>query len=174
LNPFFNISTLRLSVLAVCLVLGSPALLHVAFAQSGKSAAQVFDIPAGPPDMTLTQIARQNGQIISIRPAQIQGHKAPAIRGEMNADQAYSRALHGAGLELFVSESGALNLRTLQAETFPTLHEIAVTAQETPASKVYTAPRSSAYVSAEDLDRWRGSTNPGTEAAAPPDSRTIG
>lgn len=128
--PFFNISSLRPSVLAVCLALGSPALMQTAFAQNNKSAAQSFDIPAGPLDATLTRIARQSGQIISIQPEQVQARKAPAIRGEMSADQAYRQALQGTDLELFMSASGALNLRPVPAKTVSTLPAITATASQ--------------------------------------------
>jgi iron complex outermembrane receptor protein len=128
LNPFSKLPSLRPSVLAVCLALSSPLLVHSAWAQSSKSATQVFDIPAGPLDVTLTRIARQSGQIISIQPEQLQGRTAAAIKGEMNAEQAYRQALQGSGLELFVTGSGALNLRPAPAAGTTTLPEVKVTA----------------------------------------------
>ncbi|MFC7287119.1 TonB-dependent siderophore receptor [Herminiimonas glaciei] len=130
MTPLFNIFSLRPSVLAVCLALGSPVLMQTTFAQSSQSATQVFDIPAGPLDATLTRIARQSGQIISIQPEQVQARKAPAIRGEMSADQAYRQALQGTDLELVVSASGALNLRPVPAKTVSTLPAITATASQ--------------------------------------------
>ncbi|MES2026189.1 MAG: TonB-dependent siderophore receptor [Pseudomonadota bacterium] len=117
---------LRPSVLAVCLAVSSPLLIQTALAQSSKSVAQAFDIPAGPLDATLTRIARQSGQIISLQPEQMQGRSAPAVRGEMSAEQAYRQALQGSGLELFVTGSGALNLRPVPTGTVSTLPEVKV------------------------------------------------
>lgn len=118
---------LRPSALAVLLACAAPGAVSLAVAQSA-SAVQSFNIPAGPLDVTLTRIARQSGQVISVRPELVQGLKAPAVEGQMNADQAYRKALKDSGLEVYATESGALNLRTSSGKT-TTLPEVAVTAQ---------------------------------------------
>ena len=147
MNPVIKTSSLLLrpSVLAVCLALSSPMLAHTALAQTSKSLTQTFDIPAGSLDATLTRIARQSGQIISIQPEQVQGRSAPAVQGEMSAEQAYRQALKNSGMELFVTGSGAYNLRPAPAGTTTTLPEVKVLAgQETAISPVigYVAKRS--------------------------------
>lgn len=147
MNPVIKTSSLLLrpSVLAVCLAMSSPMLAHTAFAQTSKSSTQTFDIPAGSLDATLTRIARQSGQIISIQPEQVQGCSAPAVQGEMSAEQAYRQALKNSGLELFVTGSGAYNLRPVPAGTTTTLPEVKVLAdQETASGPVrgYVAKRS--------------------------------
>lgn len=147
MNPVIKTSSLLLrpSVLAVCLALSSPLLMHTALAQTSKSSTQTFDIPAGSLDATLTRIARQSGQIISIQPEQVQGRSAPAVQGEMSAEQAYRQALKNSGLELFVTGSGAYNLRSVPTGTTTTLPEVSVLADQETASgpvKGYIAKRS--------------------------------
>jgi len=95
------------------------------------TAVQTFDIPAGPLDATLTGIARQSGQIIAIQPGQVQGLKAPAIRGRMSAEQAYRKALEHSGLEVFTSDSGALNLRRAPSAGVTTLPAVTVSTPRT-------------------------------------------
>lgn len=118
---------LRPSALAVLLACVAPGAVSLAAAQSA-AVLQSFSIPAGPMDATLTRIARQSGQVISIRPELVQGLKAPAIEGQMNAEQAYRQALKGSGLEVYATESGALNLRSASGKS-TTLPEVVVTAQ---------------------------------------------
>lgn len=98
------------------------------------SAVQTFDIPAGPLDATLTGIARQGGQIISIQPGQVKGLTAPAIQGRLSAEQAYRKALEHSGLELFTNDSGALNLRPVPAKDTATLPTVTVNARHADAS----------------------------------------
>ena len=65
-----------------------------------------FNLPAGPLASTLNAIAGQSGQIISLEPALVQGKRAPAIIGQMPAEQALQKALSGSGLQLRVTGQG--------------------------------------------------------------------
>lgn len=65
-----------------------------------------FNLPAGPLASTLNAIAGQSGQIISLEPALVQGKRAPAVIGQMPAEQALQKALAGSGLQLRVTGQG--------------------------------------------------------------------
>lgn len=88
----------------------------------GEAAAHVFDIPAQPLPETLTRIARESGQRISLDPGLVQGLQAPPIRGRLNAEDAIRAALAGTSLELVVLEGGTLTVKRLppRAEPAPT------------------------------------------------------
>nr|WP_218646624.1 TonB-dependent siderophore receptor [Pseudomonas umsongensis] len=65
-----------------------------------------FNLAAGPLASTLNTIASQGGQIISLEPALVQGKQAPAVIGQMSAEEALQRALAGSGLQLRVTAQG--------------------------------------------------------------------
>lgn len=70
-----------------------------------------FDLPAASLAETLNAIARQSGQVVSLEPVLVRGKQAPAIRGEMTAEQALQQALQGSGLELRSTESGTYSVQ---------------------------------------------------------------
>jgi len=82
------------------------ALATLSCAVSAQQQALAFNLPAGPLAATLNAIASQSGQIISLDPALVQGRQAPAVRGQMSAEQALQAALAGSGLQLLVTGSG--------------------------------------------------------------------
>ncbi|WP_447802545.1 TonB-dependent siderophore receptor [Pseudomonas serbica] len=88
----------------------SVAVALATLAGPGLSQAQAqtlpFDLPAGPLASTLNAIASQSGQIISLEPALVQGKQAPAVKGQMSAEEAMQRALTGSGLQLRVTAQG--------------------------------------------------------------------
>lgn len=71
-----------------------------------------FDLPAASLAQTLNAIARQSGQVVSLDPALVQGKQAPAISGEMTAEQALQQALQGSGLELRSTQSGTYSVQS--------------------------------------------------------------
>jgi outer membrane receptor for ferric coprogen and ferric-rhodotorulic acid len=94
LNPWSH----SLSVAVALAALASPCL--------SQAQTLTFSLPAGPLANTLNAIASQSGQIISLDPALVQGKLAPAITGQMSAEQAMNKALAGSGLQVRVTEQG--------------------------------------------------------------------
>lgn len=74
-----------------------PALLH-------------FELPAASLATTLNAIARQSGELISLDPALVRDHQAPAISGDLSVEQALQRALSRSNLQLKVTASGAYSV----------------------------------------------------------------
>ncbi|MFK5732394.1 TonB-dependent receptor [Pseudomonas urmiensis] len=65
-----------------------------------------FNLPPASLATTLNRIASQSGHIIALEPALVRGKQAPAVVGQMSAEQAMQAALAGSGLQLRVSASG--------------------------------------------------------------------
>lgn len=95
-------AALLLGVAAVAVVSAAPAQ-----AQATAAEASQLDIPAQPLAATLTQIGRQTGSEIVFQPDEVNGRQAPAVRGQLTADQALAIALQGTGLEARRTGQGA-------------------------------------------------------------------
>nr|WP_232963936.1 TonB-dependent receptor [Pseudomonas putida] len=65
-----------------------------------------FDLPAASLATTLNRIASQSGTIIALEPALVRDKQAPAVVGQMSAEQAMQTALVGSGLQLRITSSG--------------------------------------------------------------------
>lgn len=92
---------------ALCLAL-SLSLSCAAFAQAATQ--YDFDLPAAPLGTTLMRIASESGRLLSVDPALLQGHQAPAIHGRYEAQQAAALVLAGNGLALRLTPDGAWTL----------------------------------------------------------------
>ena len=86
----------------------SAAVALATLASPALSQAQdlMFNLPAGPLASTLNAIASQSGHIVSLEPSLVQGKQAPAVVGQMPAEQAMQKALAGSGLQLQVTGQG--------------------------------------------------------------------
>lgn len=71
-----------------------------------QAQTQMFDLPPASLAQTLNRIASQSGHIIAPEPALVRGKQAPAVVGQMSAEQAMQAALAGSGLQLRVSSEG--------------------------------------------------------------------
>jgi len=71
-----------------------------------QAQTQMFDLPPASLAQTLNRIASQSGHIIVLEPALVRGKQAPAVVGQMSAEQAMQAALAGSGLQLRVSSEG--------------------------------------------------------------------
>ncbi|OUM38735.1 TonB-dependent siderophore receptor [Pseudomonas putida] len=71
-----------------------------------QAQTQAFDLPPASLAHTLNRIASQSGHIIALEPALVRGKQAPAVVGQMSAEQAMQAALAGSGLQLRVSAEG--------------------------------------------------------------------
>ncbi|MCG8291818.1 TonB-dependent siderophore receptor [Pseudomonas entomophila] len=65
-----------------------------------------FDLPPASLATTLNRIASQGGHIIALEPELVRGKQAPAVVGQMTAEQAMQAALAGSGLQLRITGSG--------------------------------------------------------------------
>ena len=86
---------------ALPLVLALSSLSALAQAQT-----LTFNLPAASLAATLNRIASQSGSIIALEPDLVRGKQAPAVVGQMSAEQAMQTALSGSGLQLRVTGSG--------------------------------------------------------------------
>ncbi|CAG8870602.1 Ferric-pseudobactin 358 receptor [Pseudomonas fluorescens] len=69
-----------------------------------------FNLPAASLASTLNRIASQSSQIIALEPELVRGKQAPAVVGNMTAEQALGAALAGSGLQLRVTAGGHLSV----------------------------------------------------------------
>ncbi|RZS35081.1 TonB-dependent siderophore receptor [Corticibacter populi] len=65
---------------------------------AAQAQSRAFDIPSQALDATLAQISREAGMQLLLAPELARGLRAPAIRGELDADAAIAAALQGSGL----------------------------------------------------------------------------
>jgi outer membrane receptor for ferric coprogen and ferric-rhodotorulic acid len=87
----------------LCIAVALASLASPALAQAQELS---FNLPAGPLAGTLNAIASQSGHIVSLEPSLVQGKQAPAVSGQMSAEQAMHQALTGSGLQLRVTGQG--------------------------------------------------------------------
>ena len=129
---------LRPSLLAAHIALLCLAPAAHAQVPAAAAAQRSYDIPAQPLGATLTRIAIEGGQAISIDSALVQGVAAPAVRGSYTVEQAARQALAGSGLHLARTGSGALTVQPGAAPVAApssastgavTLDEVRITAQ---------------------------------------------
>ncbi len=93
-------------VVIVLLALGATRVLA-----AGQDEELEFDLQAGPLGNTLLAIARQAGMVISFKPALVEPHVAPAIRGRLTLKQALVLATQNAGLVVAVTPVGAVTVQ---------------------------------------------------------------
>lgn len=99
---------IRPCLLAVAIALAASPFAPLALADGVASitAPRGFNIPAGDLGETLSRIAHETGQVLSVSPALIAGKRAPAVQGQLSAEQAINQALSGSGLIFSTTASG--------------------------------------------------------------------
>lgn len=112
----FRPAVLAAAVAMACTV---PALCAQVLSTSATRVERVYDIPAQPLGLTLTWIANESGQPISVQSERVRGRMAPAVLGRFTAEEAARRALSGSGLILARTGNGALTVQA-GAEPSPT------------------------------------------------------
>ena len=115
-NTAFRLTPVCLSFL---LILGHASTSHAQSPATGSASHQHFDLPADTLVATLDRIARQSGNEIIYAPNLVDGLRAPAIKGTMNAEQAAQLAIEGSGLSVRTTAGGALTLDPLGSMTLP-------------------------------------------------------
>jgi iron complex outermembrane recepter protein len=75
-----------------------------------------LDLPPGPMEASVLEIARRCNVVVSFRPALMEGRSAPAVRGRFTARQAFGLAVQSSSLAVEVTPGGTV---TLAANTAP-------------------------------------------------------
>ena len=91
------------------------AMTLAAAAQEGEK--RDFDIEAQPLAKALLEFNEQSGVLVMAPQALVEGKTAPAIEGEITADEALDRILSGSGLKSNASDSGGFTITLASAET---------------------------------------------------------
>jgi len=69
-----------------------------------------LDVPPGPLESSLLEIARLCNVVVSLRPGLMEGRTAPAIRGRFTVQQAFGLAVQAHGLVVEVTSSGSFTV----------------------------------------------------------------
>ncbi|WP_313160731.1 TonB-dependent receptor [Stenotrophomonas sp.] len=157
----------RPSCLALALSLAATAPLVHAQTTPGASATLDYHIAAGPLGATLNRIAADAGRTLSVGPALVRDLRAPAVEGRMSVEQAAEQALQGSGLALVTTASGALTVQRAPASGVQRVGTLRVQGDQgnrtvlgnerlSPADRPYASPQSGAYLSQEQIERFRG------------------
>ena len=86
-------------------------------AHAQEDETKAFDIEAQPLAKALLEFNEQSGVLVMAPQALVEGKTAPAIEGEITADEALDRILSGSGLKSNASDSGAITITLASAET---------------------------------------------------------
>ncbi|MEM6539269.1 MAG: TonB-dependent receptor [Pseudomonadota bacterium] len=91
---------------AMALTAAAPA---VAIAQTvaAQSETKAVDIPAGPLGETIAALILEYDVNIIVREAMVEGKRAPAVAGDLSAEEAVAQAFSQSGLTLSQTDSGA-------------------------------------------------------------------
>lgn len=110
-------SALRRGLRPAVLAGAAPLAAH---AQSGVAAAErAYDIPPQALGASLTRIAEESGERISIDSESVRGLSASPVRGRYTAEQAARKALEDSGLQLSRTGNGTLTVRRAEAVPAP-------------------------------------------------------
>ena len=150
----FGVSTTA----AAALLLG-PDTAHAQAAPDSAPLADTnvrqYNIPAGPLGRSLAQFATQSGLLLSFDPAMTRGLQAPALQGGHTTGAGLQILLAGSGLEIIRRPDSSYTLRQKKNPgKVAELQEVTVVGSISPAEEVYTAPRSSVYISSAEIDRY--------------------
>ncbi|WP_454673215.1 TonB-dependent receptor domain-containing protein [Achromobacter pestifer] len=153
-----------------CALISLPAGGAVAQAQDAPAAAaaptaptrlddaalRTYDVAAGPLGTALGSFASQSGLLLSFDPALTRGLTAPALVGSYTVRAGLQRLLAGTPLQLVPRQDGSYALASMQTSSSGAfaLPAVLTTADGLPEKEVYTAPRSSVYLSSQDIDRF--------------------
>lgn len=111
-----------------------------------------YSIDAGPLDQVLSRFGAQAGISMAGSSLLTAGKSSQGLQGDFNTESGLTRLLSGTGLDYRRQADGGyvLHLRN-EAVLLPTQQ---VTGEEVNAAQVYRAPRSSVYISGEEMQRF--------------------
>ena len=131
---------------------------HSAATRLDDATPRSYDIPAGSLGASLGAFASQSDLLLSFDPELTRGRTAPALKGRYSVLEGLQRVLSNTGLQVAAGTSGAYLLvePRMSGEAPADLSPVVVSAAELadPQKETYTAPRSSVYLSSEDIDRF--------------------
>ncbi|NHQ84669.1 TonB-dependent receptor [Iodobacter sp. HSC-16F04] len=167
--------------------------LSLAFAVPAQSiaaqpAAIEFNISAQPLSNALSELARQSGMVLLVDARLTAGRQGPALKGSYSLRDALRQLLSGSGLRAEVNSDGTIVLKQEpQADKAVAIGTVKVSGaaaaflsdeQIEASDRPYVKPGSSAHISRENIDRFRG-TSPadilkGTPGVVVGDARNSG
>lgn len=89
------------------------AVIAIAASTGAIAAPRRYDIPRGDLAEALVSFARQSGRQILFGPAQVRGKRSPAVRGQLEAEQALARLLARTGFRARAAPGGAYLLEAV-------------------------------------------------------------
>lgn len=146
--------------------LATPTAVRPAAAQEARQIA--FSIPAGSLSAALAAFGRQSGLQVTYVPAVVAGKRSPGLSGAMTASVALARLLQGSGLThrfagattVTVQAAGAAAAAGAAPEGAIALDTIDVSgARSAAADEPYRTPGTSAFISGETIQRFRGTSS---------------
>lgn len=111
-----------------------------------------YSISAGPLDQVLSRFGAEAGISMAGSSLLTAGRKSQGLQGEFNTENGLAQVLSGTGLDYQRQADGGYVLR-LRQETVQ-LPTQKVTGENFDEEEVYRAPRSSVYISGEDMQRF--------------------
>src|SRR5215471_11196244 len=103
--PFTRFGALR------SILFGGAALLSIQAAAAAQDAKIAISLQEQPMSDALRSVAQRTGESILFTPESVEGLRAPAISGEMDAQQAVSMLTRGTDLEVVSDGSNGLIVR---------------------------------------------------------------
>ncbi|MEL4392673.1 TonB-dependent receptor [Shewanella algae] len=126
-----------------------------------------LNIPSGPLSNALAEFGRQSGIQVSYPPEYAEGKQAVGVSGSVTPDEALSRLLQGTGLSYSFANAHTVMITEHVSAAAPVpddgslmLETIRVTgsAVSNPADTPYQMAGSGAYISGEQVERFRGTS----------------
>lgn len=161
---------LRAGVITGFLLCASALAMNAAMAQSATSAQTSFSVPGGPLAAALVAFGQQAGVQVSYLPNVASGLRSPGVSGTLSTEAALTRILAGTGLTFRLSGGGTVMIERNNASAGFVAEDGSIVldpvlvsgggAGVAPEDKPYQTPGSSAYISKEQIERFRG-TAPG-------------
>lgn len=139
---------------------GLPPAARLVLAGLGASVALVaqaqhvdrqYDIPAGSLADVLSRYAQQSDIALSLLAEQVAGRLSPGLHGRYAVEEGFAALLRGTGLQ---ARRGASGYVLVVSPGALTLAPVEIEGDAVAGKEVYTAPRSSVYLSSQDLDRF--------------------
>ena len=113
---------------------------------------QYFNIEAGPLDQALSRFGVQAHINMAGSATLTEGKSSKGLQGDFSTEAGLTRLLSGTGLSYQRRADGSVEL--FQGAGAVVLPSQKVTGQDPAVEQVYTAPRSSVYISSEDMQRF--------------------
>ncbi|MEJ2792936.1 TonB-dependent receptor [Iodobacter sp. LRB] len=176
-------AAIRPLILALSLAFAVPAQGIAA-----QPAAIEFNISSQPLSSALSELARQSGMVLLVDARLTAGRQSPALKGSYNLRDALRQLLSGSGLRAEVNSDGTIVLKQEpQADKAVAIGTVKVSGaaaaflsdeQIEASDRPYVKAGSSAHISRENIDRFRG-TSPadilkGTPGVVVGDARNSG